>query len=390
MFVGQEPSFSRPLVFAHDMAWFQSKPYGGKWGWHWTMGKMNPSKTDATGQPMIAAHYHPLIGPYDSASPQVLACQALQMKLAGLSGVFIDWYGTQNLYDYQKINRNTKLMMDACDRIHLRYAIVLEDQIASALKSHKVCTPQTFATDSMLYLKSHFFNRRGYLEESGKPVLLIFGPQYFSDQQTRKYFGKDTALITLLSKKGSAIGAFDWPAPQVGDQGSWQKVSDFYNRAAGNTKWIPVIYPRFHDYYQQAGVGSSYGRIHGDGGKTFQKTLDLALHSGANFAQIATWNDWGEGTQIEPSVEEGYKFLTILAKKLRPELWKSMKKESVLKIPARILFDQQKADGLVSNHAKQSILQLLNFAYRDTSEGKYLRALRFINRVENQLKLNGH
>lgn len=38
-------------------------------------------------------------------------------------------------------------------------------------------------------------------------------------------------------------------------------------------------------------------------------TLEQALRSKASLIQIATWNDWGEGTIIEPSVEFGYRDL---------------------------------------------------------------------------------
>ena len=72
---------------------------------------------------------------------------------------------------------------------------------------------------------------------------------------------------------------------------------------------MPVAFPRFHDIYQEAGVHASWGSIPDDGGRTFTTTLDRALKSGAPFVQIATWNDWGEGTMAEPSVEFGYRDL---------------------------------------------------------------------------------
>ena len=46
------------------------------------------------GRATLASHYHPIIGPYDSGDPDVLEYHALLMKLAGIDGVVIDWYGT--------------------------------------------------------------------------------------------------------------------------------------------------------------------------------------------------------------------------------------------------------------------------------------------------------
>ena len=45
------------------------------------------------------------------------------------------------------------------------------------------------------------------------------------------------------------------------------------------------------------------------GGRTYADTLTKAIQSHAPVIQLVTWNDWGEGTQIEPSVQTGYRDL---------------------------------------------------------------------------------
>jgi hypothetical protein len=44
--------------------------------------------------------------------------------------------------------------------------------------------------------------------------------------------------------------------------------------------------------------------------------LDKAINSSVNIIQFATWNDYGEGTIIEPTQEYGYSFLTLMQQKL--------------------------------------------------------------------------
>src|SRR5471032_2609072 len=83
-------------VMVHYMPWFVSQPYSGSWGWHWTMNHFNPNVTNANGEQQIASWYYPLIGPYDSADPAVLEYHVLLMKLAGIDGVIVDWYGSAN------------------------------------------------------------------------------------------------------------------------------------------------------------------------------------------------------------------------------------------------------------------------------------------------------
>jgi len=81
---------------------------------------------------------------------------------------------------------------------------------------------------------------------------------------------------------------------------------------------IAVAFPGFNDIYKQAGVHDSYGRIDSRDGATFSETLDRALKSNAKIVQIATWNDYGEGTGIEPGLDNGYRSIDHLQKTLQP------------------------------------------------------------------------
>ena len=89
----------KPLM-VYYMPWYVAKPYSGSWGWHWTMNHFNPDVINASGERQIASWYYPLIGPYDSADPAVLEYHVLLMKLAGIDGVIVDWYGPDNYADY--------------------------------------------------------------------------------------------------------------------------------------------------------------------------------------------------------------------------------------------------------------------------------------------------
>jgi hypothetical protein len=42
------------------------------------------------------------------------------------------------------------------------------------------------------------------------------------------------------------------------------------------------------------------------------------MKSGAPIVQIATWNDYGEGTGIEPTAERGLRDLDFIMRRLRP------------------------------------------------------------------------
>ena len=98
-------------------------------------------------------------------------------------------------------------------------------------------------------------------------------------------------------RRQAATGAFDWPSPRAGTIAQ----DEFYKRAATWPAAMAVAYPRFHDIYEEAKVHPSWGKIDDDDGKTFAATMEEAFRSGLPCIQISTWNDWGEGTMIEPS-----------------------------------------------------------------------------------------
>ncbi len=51
------------------------------------------------------------------------------------------------------------------------------------------------------------------------------------------------------------------------------------------------------------------GDRHGD---TLHETLSRALTNSSAIAQIVTWNDFGEGSMVEPTTEYGYRDLGII------------------------------------------------------------------------------
>ena len=91
-----------------------------------------------------------------------------------------------------------------------------------------------------------------------------------------------------------------------------QYLNDLDRRAAKGESIIAAVFPKFHDIYREAGLHDSYGYLDDQNGQTFEQTLDRAWRGKARIIQIATWNDFGEGTIIEPTQEFGYRYLESL------------------------------------------------------------------------------
>jgi hypothetical protein len=319
----------KPKIFVHMMPWFETREtntqpeHYGEWGIHYTMSNKNPDKIvdPLTGRREVAMYYYPLTGPYASGDKVIIEYQLLLMKLSGIDGVFIDWAPVVNTNDYPLMVRNTEKIVEQLDKVGLQFAIVYEDQdINIALKNKAIDNKIEAAQKDMDYLNTNYFSRPNYVKYNNKPLLLTFGPQTFeTEDEWTQIFSKlgdnKPAFFTLWYESkdagANATGEFAW---------IWQKnledLDKFYNNHPINGSKIAAAYPGFVSFYADGGWGNIPWTIPHRGDTTFRETLKMALDSKLDIIQLVTWNDYGEGTMIEPTVEFGFSYLTELQKTL--------------------------------------------------------------------------
>jgi hypothetical protein len=327
LFAPHAPAVTNKPVLVHYMPWYVAKPHSPNWGWHWTMNHFNPDTTNGLGQRQIAAWHYPLIGPYDSADPVVVEYHVLLMKLAGIDGVVADWYGQESYLDYGLINQRTLLLRDYSRRAGLKFALCYEDRTVQAKidggyihASNAVANAQ----QTMLYAQNNYFNSPNYLQFSNRPVLLNFGPIYFkNNSQWVSIFSvlaatNQPSFFTEDIRLPVGLGAYNWPPMHLANGGTLTTnqletyLNNFQNTATPWPAFISSAFPRFKDIYQQAGLGFTYGTLEDYSGQTFRSTLTRALTNNSAMIQLVTWNDFGEGTILEPTVEFGYRDLGVL------------------------------------------------------------------------------
>jgi len=383
---------TEPQFLAHYMPWYATKDVSGEWGWHWTMGHFDPDQKKWDDQRDIASHDYPLIGPYDSGDDHALECQVLLMKLAGLDGVIIDWYGTSDLNDHAVNHRHTQQLIPWLKKAGLKFAICYEDQAVKTLKNG---ADMKQAQKDLEWAEEQWFGDDSYVKHDGRPVLLVFGPQHLKwkfDLKTKPVvFG-----LAHLAKPNGLEGVFAWPPVSGGKSlapAQWKKeLGLIYAR---EEKLIATAFPGFKDIYKQAGVHDSYGSISSRDGQTLTESLDLALKSKAPIIQIATWNDYGEGTVIEPTRSNGYRYLEALPKcgnkadlRLPVMLYQLRKRGSDAKAldqAAAHLFSSRfiEAEALLAKISRELGQQLIDANYHLTTELLY-REEKGISAEQNQ------
>ncbi len=305
-------------LHVHVMPWYETRTSSGNgaWGMHWTMANRNPDMIEADGRRQIASYYYPLTGPYASGDKDLIEYQLLLMKYSGVDGVLLDWPGSQAVWDYPKNRQNAEAMIRQTAKFGLKFAVVYEDHnLRMAHDAGLLPDMMTAAQQDMAYLRDNYFPRSNYIRLNSAPLLLDFGPQTFlTPGEWSGVFAPFTTKPTFLTlwyqsqqAGANAQGEFAW----IYSDGMAGLDYFYANRPLGVK--FGVAYPGFHTFYAAGGWGGPGWSL--PYGSTFAATLDKAKAAALNAIQVATWNDYGEGSMIEPTREFGYTFLTTLQQK---------------------------------------------------------------------------
>jgi hypothetical protein len=317
---------TNPLpVYMHYMPWYETPATlgGSSWGYHWTLKNQNPNLIDSSGKRQIASHFYPLIGPYASSDPAVIEYHMLLMKLSGVDGILIDWYGVQGSNgDIGSLLNNSNAAIAQVDNFGLKFGVVLEDQFSKV--SHGNSNPSIDAGKAnMAYLRDNYFNNPSYIRQSAtnEPLVDVFGPITFQTEsqwtQILAEAGEAVDFNPLWYQSGdagaNADGEFTWIYEDGSLNNHLARQADFYDHRAPALDTVGgVAYPGFDDFYQEGGTSTVIGfEIPHDNGQTLTDVLDLVSHYSASmdYLQLATFNDFGEGTIFEPTMETGFDYL---------------------------------------------------------------------------------
>jgi hypothetical protein len=341
---------SGKTLLMHYMPWFQSPEVTGFWGPHWTAfdNSFDPELI-INGRREIWSNYYPLIGPYDSSDPDVLEYHLLLMKLAGVDGVIADWYGLSSAVDYPLVHAGTLALFDATADFGLEFSVCYEDRTVGVLLDQGLLTPagvEAHLTSEFQWMDGNWFGSPHYTRSGGRPLLLNFGP--ISVQDPTPW---DNSLASLplrpdlfslhnLWTTNDADGGFAWvhwsawagdpPEPTVK-----QRLTGIFDGVSTNpTRVIPSAVAGFDDAYAS---GQGFPFLDHRGGETLRVALDLAIDGPWPVVQLVTWNDFTEGTMIEPTEEFGYTFLEVIQQRRRDELGPSFEFDaSDLRLPHRL------------------------------------------------------
>ena len=238
-------------------------------------------------------NYNPSLGFYDSQDDAVIDEQLNLASRAGLDAFIASWWGPGHHTDvaFQYIlSRSERIESPNPD---LRWAVYYEQE-GSADPS-----PTEILSD-LQYLADNAFSHPGYLKVNDKPVVFVWADAAdgadMADRwaQAADQFGGNIYVV-LKVFPGYRID------PNQPD--SWHQ----YAPAVAYDDQLPysaTISPGFWKRGESPRLTRDPAR--------FSSDLGQMASSGAFWHLITTWNEWGEGTSVEPAEEFGETYIDLL------------------------------------------------------------------------------
>ncbi len=263
----------------------------------------------------------PVGGPYDGFDPAVIARQMGQAKSAGLTGLIASWWGPGEPTDKQ-----FPLLLDAAQKAGLSVAPYVE----------QADTPEKLS-DDILYLHKTYNRHQAWLLLDGRRVVFLY-------DRVLQTIGLDGWKAAKTRIEAAAPGFFAFVATgngahQIAERAPFVDGIHIYDMAfyaaqnhlldlnwpGGFYKhWVEVqsglkvttatILPGYDDSHVE---GRPYPRPYvGRGnGHTFNRLFDAAIAAKPDWILIVSFNEWHEGSEIEPSTQYGDVALQSCAKR---------------------------------------------------------------------------
>jgi hypothetical protein len=296
-------------VLAFYYTWYGTPERQGKWI-HWA--DVNPDEHDIA----TSTHY-PALGAYDSHDPEIIETHIREAKTHGIDAFITTWWGAGG-YD----DRAFRKVLDRAEAQDFEATIYWETVPG------KGRAKIDRAVDDLCYVLDRYADHPAFLTHDGTPVIFIYGrvmnqvelsewPTIIAEARRRS--GRDVLLIAD-GYRDSYARIFDGlhvynicaqiqgQSPQELATWSQDAFADAVQTAKqhGRLACITII-PGYDDTkIRTPGINARR-----QDGETYRVLWKQAIAADPDWVVITSWNEWHEGSEIEPSHEHGDKYLQM-------------------------------------------------------------------------------
>ncbi len=253
------------------------------------------------------------VNPYLSADVVTIARHAEQARRAGIDALVQAWYGP-NVTNNQT-EPNFWLLLDQAHAHGIKAAVSIDMGDSRFLRSSEA------VVEALNDLRARHTQHGGYLRVGGRPVIFFWKEEIFSVpawEAIRMQVDPDRQTIWIAEgARPEYLEVFDglylysvaWtddPAPVLI---RWGDVVRSWSAEHGLARyWVATVMPGYDD--RATGRADAFVRPR-DEGEFYRASWQGAIQSQADWVVITSFNEWLEGTQIEPATGYGDTYLNL-------------------------------------------------------------------------------
>ncbi len=261
------PSLSLPVRAAFYYPWYPSA---------WNQQGYNPF-----------TRYQPTLGYYNSSDTSVIAQHVAWMQQAGIQAAIVSWWGIGHSTD---VNLHKALNMN---NNGFKWAIYHEQEGTRDLTQDEIRTDLT-------YLETTAFNDPDYLRVDGKPVVFVYNTDNTDASVAERWVPVAKEFNVYLSLK--VFGGYRTITPQPDSWHQYAPSSRIDHQAGYSTTISPGFWR----------PDEATPRLPRDETAYAAAVQQMATNNDP-WQLITTFNEWGEGTAIEPSTDWGTDYIRLTA-----------------------------------------------------------------------------
>ena len=256
----------------------------------------------------IGSNYYPFLGCYSSNDPEVISKHMAWMKEAGVGVVAVSWWGKASVSD------NTVMtFLDIAQQNGLKITFHIEPiyKTIGQFKEH------------LEYLLTYYLSHPAVFRYNGKPLYYIYDSGKLKYPEWHKLLSKE-GESSIRNTKLDAIFIGHWEREHDGgfivqsgfdgfytyygnedfmfgsNSTNWSALSAFAHE--NNLLFIPCPAPGYVD--TRIRPWNSRCTKDRNNGSYYEHMFVNAINADPDFIAITSFNEWHEGTQIEPAVKK--------------------------------------------------------------------------------------
>ncbi|KAL4233498.1 hypothetical protein ACF0H5_008179 [Mactra antiquata] len=284
--------------------------------WNKNVAKQYPNYTHRPPDD-VGSNYYPLLGAYSSNDPEVIDLHMKMMRYAKIGVVVVSWYPPNDAdNEGREPDAVVPYILDAADKYNLKVALHVEPykgRNASSMKQNLKYIINKYGNHSAFY-------RTNFKQKRNLPLIYIYDSYLVSAQEWAKIlksFSIDTVRSTELDAifigllvesghkdhlvKSGFDGFYTYFATNSFTYGStwksWPEFKEFSIKMG--LMFIPSVGPGYID--TEIRPWNSINTRKRLEGRYYDESFKNAISVKPNIISITSFNEWHEGTQIEPA-----------------------------------------------------------------------------------------